>query len=381
MKKQIAIVVAAPITARVFLARQLRALAERYDVTLLVDLRGGSDTLDDLVPYIRIISLPIMRDVQIVRDLQALWLVFHQFRKHRFALVHSVSPKAGLLSSLAGWMARVPVRLHTFTGQVWVTKTGYARRLFKGIDKLIAQLSTTILVDSHSQRDFLVNHGVVEASSALVLGNGSISGVDVRRFHPSSERRDMVRRELAIAQAALVVLFVGRLKVDKGILDLAAAFRKTHRCIPNVVLVIVGPDEEQLQKRIVRDLGEAAAAIRFVPYTKRPEDYMAMADLFVLPSYREGFGSVVIEAAACAVPAIASRIYGLTDAVEEGVTGLLVQPGNAEEIHTAMMRLLENAELRESLGRNALQRARACFSQEVITDAWCALYRRLLSEE
>lgn len=379
--KKIAIVVAAPITARVFLARQIRALAERYEVLLVVNLQGSVDTLDDLSEHVRIVSLPIMRDIQLAKDLRALWRLVRLFRQERLELVHSVSPKAGLLSCLAGWLARVPVRLHTFTGQVWVTRSGLARWLLKGFDKMIARLTTIILVDSHSQRDFLVANGVVDASTALVLGNGSISGVNVERFRPATDRRDAIRRELAITASAVVVLFVGRLKVDKGILDLALAFRRIHQRMPDAVLVIVGPDEEQLRGRLIADLAEAAAATRFVSYTKRPEDYMAMSDLFALPSYREGFGSVVIEAAACAVPAVASRIYGLTDAIEEGSTGLLFEPGNIEEIHAALATLLGDRELRMRMGRQAMHRARERFSQEVLTDAWCALYRRLLGED
>lgn len=379
MKQKIAFVVSAPITARVFLAHQICVLANSYEVTVVTNMRHEGGMLDNLPSNVTVFSLPIARKISIFADLKALILLLHYFWRQNFILVHSVSPKAGLLSSFAGWVTRVPNRLHTFTGQVWATQDGFMRWLLKAMDKSIVRFSTNILVDSCSQRDFLVENSVLSESSAIVLNKGSISGVNLQRFHPSREISKSIRNQLGIGENDVVILFLGRLKHDKGVVDLAEAFNQIYLNYPNAVLLIIGPDEEHLKSKIVLACGDAAQAACFVPFTKRPEDYMAASDIFVLPSYREGFGSVVIEAAACAIPAVVSRIYGLTDAVDEGVTGLFFDVGDVKKISEQVSRLLSDESLRDQLGINAYERAKKHFSQELITDELCVFYSKLIT--
>ena len=145
-------------------------------------------------------------------------------RRERFDLVHSMTPKAGLLAMVAARVARVPVRLHTFTGQVWATRAGFLARRSSGLDTTIARAATFALADSHSQRSFLVSEGVVPASKIAVLANGSVSGVDAARFRPDADRRHRVRTSLGLATTDVVLLFLGRITRDKGVLDLARAF-------------------------------------------------------------------------------------------------------------------------------------------------------------
>jgi len=378
-KIKIAIIVAAPITVRVFLVNQIHALSEIYDVTVIANLTDDASELDNMPDNIQIHSLPIERNIKLFADLKVFIALIIYFWRQKFLLIHSVSPKAGLLATSAGWVARVPNRLHTFTGQVWATSTGFKKWFLKSMDKLIACFASRVLVDSYSQSEFLVENGVLKKSFVDVLGEGSISGVDLQRFSPSVQSRESIRRELNIENNISVILFLGRLKIDKGVLDLAAAFNKVYKDLQNIVLVVIGPDEEFLQSKVLIACGDAASATRFIPFTKQPEDYMAASDIFVLPSYREGFGTVVIEAAACGVPSIVSRIYGLTDAVENEVSGLFFEAGNVADLTTQLKRLLCDHELRVKLANNGLRRVKEKFSQEVITNALCALYADLLS--
>src|SRR5262249_29157030 len=161
-----------------------------------------------------------------------------------FDLVQSVTAKAGLLAMVAAWATRIPVRVHTFTGQVWATRTGFSRAALKLLDKLVARAATFVLADSPSQREYLVAEGIIQPSKSAVLGKGSISGVDPARFRPDPSARRIVRESLAIAECAVTLLFVGRLHRDKGVLDLARAFARLADRRPDVHLVIVGPDEE-----------------------------------------------------------------------------------------------------------------------------------------
>jgi glycosyltransferase involved in cell wall biosynthesis len=281
-----------------------------------------------------------------------------------------------MLALLAAALAGVPVRIHIFTGQVWATRTGWKRWILKQADCFMARLATHVLADSPSQRDFMVTEGVAVAGKIRVLGEGSICGVDGMRFQPDAGKRAEIRRAHGIPEAAVAFLFLGRLNRDKGVLDLAEAFAVQDN--QNAWLLVVGPDEANLRAKMERRLGPALARTRFVGYTDRPEDFMAAADVFCLPSYREGFGMVIIEAAAAGIPTIGSRIYGVTDAIEENVTGLFHRAGDTAELAGLMAFLAGDAARRHALGEAARARALRLFSREAVTQAWMDYYRQLL---
>lgn len=380
LDNKIAIIVSSPMTVRVFLAHQIDALSQCYKVTVIANMEDeAADILDNLPENVTIHSIPIQRQIRLVADLKALWLLWRFFRDEKFDLIHSVSPKAGLLSMMAGWLARIPFRLHTFTGQIWATRSGFSRLLLKSMDRLIVAFSTTILVDSFSQQHFLIEQGVLKTGDSLVLGEGSISGVDVERFSPDLEQRSVIRDELEIGDHTFMLLFVGRLKRDKGVMELVEAFSKLRKKYVDAVLVVVGEDEENLKQSMTRGLLEERDRVHFISFTKTPEHYMAAADLFVLPSYREGFGTVVIEAAACGLPAVVSRIYGLTDAVVDGETGLFCEARSVDTLCQSMEILAFDERLRLFYGKQALQRARKSFSQNQLTTELVGLYQVLLN--
>jgi len=380
MDNKIAIVVSTPMVARVFLAHQINSLVELYDVTIITNLNGNHFMLDNISSKVNVINLPIERNISLFADLKALFLLVSMFYKNRFSLVHSVSPKAGLLCAIAAWIARVPSRLHTFTGQVWMTKKGVRRWFLKLLDKTIVALNSNILVDSFSQQDFLIKEGVLANDTSIVLGSGSISGVDIKRFQPSQKYRNLVRSQLNISNSCLVFLFVGRLKKEKGVFELVEAFKNISINYNNVVLLVIGPDEEGLRQELIDNLGVKKKFVRFIDFTKTPEQYMAASDIFVLPSYREGFGSVVIEAASCGLPSIGSNIYGLSDAIKVEETGLLVPVRSSKLLESAMLRLINNNEFRNKMGLNARKRIIQHFSQDDITLKILQLYRGLIIE-
>jgi len=372
-RKKVCLVVASEMTVTAFLKEQVKVLDLHYDVSLVLN----TDTPDFAVRHglpARVIPLGIERDISLLKDLKALFRLSGIFREHRFDLVHSVTPKAGLLAMLAGKMAGIRLRLHTFTGQVWATRSGFSRLLLKSMDRLLAACATHLLADSASQRDFLVAEGVVRKAKVGVLAKGSISGVDTARFQPDAAARKSIRTQLGIGEEELIFLFLGRLNPDKGVLDLAQAF---IRVSGDCHLLFVGPDEAGMQAEIER-ITENHPCVHFVAYTDKPAAYMAAADVFCLPSYREGFGSVILEAAACGIPAIGSRIYGVSDAIEEGKSGLLFAPRNIDALADCMRLMLQNSGLREQMGDYALQRAEQDFSSARVTQAWLQYYDTLL---
>ena len=371
----IAIVAASEITVKAFLCNHLAALAERHSVCVVVNT-ADTRFLEKLGIAAELIAATIVRPIAPVADLRAIAQLTRLFRQRRFDLVHSFTPKAGLVATLAGRAAGIPRRVHSFTGQVWATRRGPMRSLLKMADRLIANSATHILVDSFSQRDFLVAQGVVGAGKAGVLGRGSISGVDANRFRPDVPIRRQVRAALGIPEAATVFLYLGRLKRDKGVLDLARAFALCDDA--QARLLLVGPDEDGLEQQILGLAGTSASRVHRVQYTDRPQDYFAAADVFCLPSYREGFGTTVIEAAAAGVPAIGSRIYGITDAVVEGETGLLFEAGEVQQLAQSMRRLAGDEDLRARMVEKARQRALRDFSSAVVTAALLEYYEKLL---
>lgn len=358
----------------------LRPLIARATTTCDIAVAANTvrnDLLTELGLQAELLKVPIARQIRPFQDLVALWSLYRIFRVRRFQLVHSISPKAGLLGMLAAWLARVPVRVHTFTGQVWATQSGWRRRLLKATDRMLTALSTHPLVDSPSQLGFLIAEGVMPQGKAAVIGKGSVCGVDTERFRPDVATRAAVRSELGIPGDAFVMLFLGRLNRDKGILDLVDAFAALSARRKDCMLLLVGPDEGDTL-RCTACLGSAARErVRHVDYTRQPERYMAAADIFCLPSYREGFGMAVLEAAAACLPAVASRIYGVTDAVLEGRTGLLHSPGDVPAIVAAIGRLADDPKGRRLMGEEGRARVLADFSEAKVTEELMAHYQKI----
>lgn len=363
----------------VFMRPHLMALQSKWCLHVYANTQE-SDLLKKKGLNVPIEFAAVERKIHPLADIKALWFLYRKFRSERPFAVHTLTPKAGLLGVCAAWLAGVPVRVHSFTGQVWVTRQGAMRWLLKAADQCIASLATDVLVDSPSQRHFLIQEGVINAQDSFVLGQGSICGVDTQRFSPSTFVRQQVRADLGSATDALVCLYLGRLNRDKGVLDLAAAFAQVAGKHPRAELWVVGPDEDNMFAQMQTVLDEYRNQVRRVGYTNEPERFMQAADLFCLPSYREGFGSSVIEAAACSVPALTSRIYGLTDAVVEGKTGWMHEAGNVQDLARQIDSLLSAPTQLKTRGEAAREHVQQVFEQSLITNAMVSFYMTLLEK-
>jgi glycosyltransferase involved in cell wall biosynthesis len=363
---RVCVVTTTPFIANTYLRPLLLALAGKHELTLALNLRDGYVLDRALAAKLRLEHVPLARRIAPFADLAALVALRSLFNSNQFDVVHSVAPKAGLLGMLAARSAGVPRRVHTFQGEVWATASGPRRALLRKADQVTARSATHALVVSRGEQAFLETEGVMEPGKSAVLGSGSISGVDTSRFRPDPAAREAVRKELRLPADAFVVIYVGRLARDKGVLDLA----KAASAYP---LVLVGPDEDGLADQL-RDLHDN---IHFVGYTAAPERYLAAADVACLPSHREGFGVALIEAGACGVPVIASRIYGTKDAVAEGKTGLLHEPGNVDDLRAKLQHLAGDADLRRKLGEGGRERAENDFRQDLLVRALIDYYSRL----
>ncbi|MFY9080261.1 glycosyltransferase [Aliarcobacter cryaerophilus] len=362
--KKICIVISTPMTVKAFLLKHIDILSKEYEITIV-----SNSNLDLSQEYkIKCLSkyIPINRKINFLEDIKSVILLYKFLKKENFNLVLSVSPKAGLISSISSFLARIENRIHFFTGQVWATKRGIFRFILKSVDKLIATLNTNNLIDSPSQKEFLIREKVIQDEKSTVLLKGSISGVDVNKFSFSEEIRLELKDKYKIKNDDIVFMFIGRLNTDKGIFDLVLAFDKLLKEYENVKLFLIGPDEDNIENQICEFL-KFKNVIR-IDYVSNPQEILNVADVLVLPSYREGFGTIVIEAASMGIPCIASNIYGLNDAIVNNKTGLLHKVKDIDDIIEKYEYLIENKNKIKEYGVNAKVRVYNNFKDEQLSN-------------
>lgn len=377
MKKKICFVVAAPTSADGFLTEQIILLRKEYDVYLAANGEYGDEWKN--VDVNAFYSFPIMRKISLWKDLKALWYLTKYFHKMKFDAVHSITPKAGLICALAGFLARIKHRSHTFTGQVWATRKGVLRFLLKSLDWITAHLDNHIFADGEGQRQFLIKEGVVSNHSCKVLAKGSICGIRIDNFSPSQKIRLQKRKELGIPDNKIVFIFIGRLNKDKGCYELLSAFDKLIQKSKDAYLLMFGGDEEGISKTFnkYRNL-KNRENFYYYGITHEMYNMLQVGDVFVLPTHREGFGVSVLEAQALGLPVITSDAYGVVDASVEGVTGLRVPVGDADSLCTAMEKLYCDSELRMRLGTAGRERVLSDFRSDFVANAWLDFYHLIL---
>ena len=365
------------------LQSQIRSTVARgHEVFLVTSPGPGIDEVAQ-IPGISLKPINIERGISLLADFRTLVALYLFFRKSHVDIVHSTTPKAGFLCALGGLLARVPIRLHTFTGQRWMELGGVLRWMLKACDWLIVNLNTCCYADSESQRAFLIEQGIASPDKIKVLGPGSLAGVDlakIERWH-LLEHSSKLKADLRIPENAKVITFVGRVTRDKGIAELVAAFDTVRDKIKNALLILVGPlepERDPLPENLLAAIN-SNPHVRVVGYDPAPEKYLAISHVLCLPSYREGFGNVVIEAAAFGVPAVGTDIVGLKDAIVDRKTGILIPPKDAAALADALLDLLGNDELRKRMGEAAKHRAASLFDSNLVNscvlDEYDALFR------
>lgn len=378
--RRIAFVVAIPDSATSFLNDHFAYFQRYYQVHLLANFKGRSDLREEFEQMgIVCHDAPIERKINVFKDLQALFAVTHILLDGNFDCVHSVTPKAGFITALAAWFARVPNRLHIFTGQVWATRKGLMRLMLKMMDKIIVALDTFVMVDGPGQRDFLIREGVVSAKNSMVPAEGSIAGVNLDRFVISEPVRQAERAKLGYSPEDVVFIYLGRITHDKGIGELFEAFNSLAAECPKCKLLIYGRDEEAYDKR-ANQYPNIKRGVNYLYQgpTKTPYNALQAGDVFVLPTWREGFGVSVLEAQALGLPVITSDAYGVVDASVEGETGLRCHVNDPEGLYKCMKAYYDNPEMRRRHGANGRKRVEDHFNNEVVSRAWVEIYRGIL---
>lgn len=366
--RKICFVTTISMTLKAFIIDTAKYLHEEgnYDITFICDY---DEEFKDLLPsYIKYIPVSMKRGINLY-GIKAILKMQEIFKKEKFDIVQYSTPNASCYASIAAMIARVPVRLYCQWGIAYVAFSGHKRKIFKLIEKMVCKFSTWIEPDSMSNLKFSHEEGLYVKQKSSVVWNGSASGVNLKKFdikHKAKWRKE-IRSKYGLDENSFVIGFVGRITHDKGVNELFAACKKLFGKEPNFYLIMIGDNEKS--KSIDEKLYQWSLSEERVIYcgkTNEVEKYMSALDIFILPSYREGFGSVVIEAEAMGVPVIVTNIPGPIDAMLANETGLIVEKGSSLSLLEIIDKMAYNPTMCSIMSENAVNFVKDKFDQEIL---------------
>jgi glycosyltransferase involved in cell wall biosynthesis len=303
------------------------------------------------------------------------------FRKEKPEIVHSITPKAGLLTMIAGKLAGVPLRIHTFTGLIFPSKRGLLKQLLIAMDRVLCYCATHIYPEGAGVRNDLIQYKIT-SKPLKVIANGNVNGIDTDYFSKEQvfvSEQERLKKELGIVEDDFVFVFMGRLVGDKGINELISAFKAISAKKQGVKLLLVGPEEPELDPlspETIREI-QQNRAIMAVGFQKDVRPYFAMSDALVFPSYREGFPNVVMQAGAMGLPSIVTNINGCNEIIIEGENGTIIPVKNTDALYESIKIMIEDDTLRVSLQQNARSMIVSRFEQSIVWEAILAEYKAL----
>lgn len=327
------------------------------------------------------VSISIKREISILHDLISLVKLYLLFKKEQPLIVHSITPKAGLLSMVAAYFAGVPIRIHTFTGLIFPSKTGVMKRLLITMDRILCKFATHIYPEGQGVKTDLLRFKIT-TKPLKVLANGNINGIDLEYFNSENipkKTLQELRISFGIEPNDFVFIFIGRLVTDKGINELIAAFSKLSKVKNNIKLLLVGPLEKEKNPISKETLFEIQHNSKIIStgYQDEVRDYFALANVLVFPSYREGFPNVVLQAGAMGLPSIVSNINGCNEIIINNYNGIIIPIKNEITIFDAMQLLLEDEMIYHSLQTNARLSIENRYNQQLVWKALLEEYKIL----
>lgn len=364
----------------VLLKGQLAFLREKgYDVTLIAspssELYNYSEIED-----VNVYPIEMTREISIFKDIISLIKIIKYFVKLRPDICNTGTPKAGLLGIIAAYITGVPVKIYTLRGLRYEGSKGYKKHILKTVEKLTCQFADVVICISPSLQDKAVNDGVVAREKTMIIGSGSSNGIDVKEYQLTDEVKSNVkalRKELHIHDTDFIIGFVGRKNKDKGLDELVDSYKILTKSYSNIKLLIVGPIESDSSiSSKTNEYINLNDNIIEVGFTKNVIPYYYLMDILVLPTYREGFGNVSIEAQATGTPVITTNVTGAKDTVKNNVTGLIVPPKNVEELAFAIEKVIQNVDLLDTMGKAAKKRAIEEFDSQIIWNGLDELYTK-----
>lgn len=329
---------------------------------------------------VKCIEVSMERHISLSKDIVSLWKLIKVFRKEKPDIVHSMTPKAGMLCMLAAWICRVPVRIHTFTGLVWPTASGLKRKILMATDWLTCACATHVIPEGEGVKTDLLSHGITH-KPLKVLGYGNVRGIDLEHYARTEEvmrKADKIR-----VKDVFTFVFVGRIVRDKGINELVAAFKRLQTRVPKTRLILVGEYEDALDPITpeARKEIEDNPCILAVGELKDVRPWLAASDALVFPSYREGFPNVVIEAGAMGLPSIVTDINGSREIIQDGVNGLIVPSKNEDALLKEMERLVDDSALASYLASHARRLVASRYEQGYVKQCLLDFYSQIIHKK
>lgn len=380
-KKKLIRATTVPMSLTSFCTGLLKELSEQYEV---IALSSPGKELEQIhnTDGVRTIAVPMERHISLTKDIIALFRMIRVFMKEKPYMVHSMTPKAGLLCMMAAWICRVPRRVHTFTGLVWPTTTGVKRSILMLTDKILCLCATHIIPEGQGVLQDLQAH--ITRKPMKVLGYGNVKGVDVNYWDKTESVKEegrKVRRRYGIEQE-FTFLYVGRIVKEKGINELVDAFKELNSLYPESRLLLVGPEENNLDpisEKSREIIGRLPSIITTGPaYGRNLLNFYSAADCLILPSYREGFPNTPIEAGAMGLPCIVTDINGSREIIEDGKNGLVVPSKDSLALLTAMTALIENKPLYNMMADNARPMIVSRFEQGFVRKCLYDFYNEIM---
>ncbi|WP_396146821.1 glycosyltransferase family 4 protein [Flavobacterium sp.] len=368
------------ISLDILLKGQLAFLKEHYEVVAVSGQDVHLENVDNR-EGVRTIPVAFQRQISPFKDFVSLIKLYKVLRKEKPLIVHSITPKAGLLSMLAAYFAGVPIRIHTFTGLIFPYKKGFLHHLLLFLDKILCRFATHIIPEGEGVKKDLVAFKVTK-KPLKVIANGNVNGIDLDFFNPnkvSQIEQENLKQQLHIAASDFVFVFVGRLVSDKGINELVAAFTNLCKQNSNCKLLLVGPFENELDplNRETLDLISSNKSIITVGFQDDVRPYLAISNVFVFPSYREGFPNVVLQAGAMNLPCIVTDISGSNEIIISNETGIIIPVKNEIAIFDAMQLLFHDNDLFQKLQSKSRVNIVSRFQQEFVWNSLLQEYKRL----
>lgn len=355
-----------------FCKGMLKELAQEYEV---VAVSSPGEALERVRQRegVKTIAVPMERHISLLKDLKSLWRMWRVLRKERPDMIHSMTPKAGLMSMVGGWLAGVPVRVHTFTGLVWPTATGLKRRVLMATDWLTCACATHVIPEGEGVKSDLLNHHITH-KPLRVLGYGNVMGIDLEHYNPEQYK--------TAPHEGFTFVFVGRIVRDKGINELVAAFDRLHKEHNDIKLILVGAREDNLDPVSPATIARISQGngIEAVGKQSDVRPFYAQADALVFPSYREGFPNVVIEAGAMGLPSIVTDINGSREIIIDGKNGIIVPSKDEEALYQAMKRFLEHPEEVATMAENARPLIASRYEQGYVRQCLYDFYHVILEQ-
>lgn len=365
-----------PLSLETLLQGQLRMLSEQYEV---VAVSSPGKELDVVAQreHVRTVAVPMERHISLWKDVKSLCRLIVLFQKEKPDMVHSITPKAGMLAMVAAWITRVPVRMHTFTGLVFPTATGLKQKVLIATDKLTCFCATNINPEGRGVKRDLIKYRIT-SKPLHIIANGNVNGINLAYFDRTPEVMERVAN--IRRQGVFTFCFVGRMVKDKGINELVRAFQKIYEKNRQVCLFLVGPFEKELAP--IQPENEEAIlhhpGICFMDFQKDVRPFLAASDALVFPSYREGFPNVVLQAGAMGLPAIVTDINGCNEIIRSGQNGTIIPARDERVLQDTMEYYVTHPGEVKQMAKNARPMIAERYEQHIVWEALLKEYRELL---